>query len=250
MRFFFAKGLELVERALDKAKSPVRFWWRDDDAGAVSPALERLLRLSHDHRAPVSLAVIPMRVEPLLIEIMSGHRDVDVLVHGYAHRNHAADGQPKCEFPHSRPLEEIRNELSGALSRLREAFPQNAIPVFVPPWNRLPPELAPILKECGYVGFSTASTLAPASVARADGLRQSDGHFSVVAWKSGPQLADVEPLEKRLAKQIRAGSKGPFCIVTHHRDHNEDVWKYCEQLWTLLGNHRNAEIVPAREIFC
>ncbi|HSZ11029.1 MAG TPA: hypothetical protein VK759_02560 [Rhizomicrobium sp.] len=120
----------------------------------------------------------------------------------------------------------------------------------MPPWNRFPDELLPLLKECGYVGLSRASAIKPGPVARENGLRQSDGHFSVVAWKDGPHLADMPVLSKKLAKQIRAGSGGPFCIVTHHRDHDEAIWDYCEKLWKLLGNHPNARVVRAKEIFC
>jgi hypothetical protein len=250
MRSMFARGLDLIEHTLDKAKAPVRFWWRDDDAGAVTPALTRLLSMSREFGTPVSLAVIPVRLEAPLIEIMREHRDLDVLVHGFAHRTHAPEGQPKCEFPLTRPIEEMRADMSNALALLREAFPQNTIPVFVPPWNRLPPQLMPVLKECGYVGFSAASLSPPESLMRKDGLKQSDGHFSLVAWKSTAQLADANEIAKRLAKQIRSGPKAPFCILTHHRAHNEEIWAFCEKFLKLLANHRNAEIVPARAIFC
>jgi len=241
-------GLDIIDRALERAKAPVRFWWRDDDAGAHSAALERLLSLSQQNRAPVSVAVIPARMETRMIEAMRG-RDFDVLVHGYAHNNQAGEGQPKCEFPLSRPLEDMRADLRKALSLLREALPQNTIPVFVPPWNRFPDKLLPLLKECGYVGLSKASTMKPDPAARENGLRQFDGHFNVVAWKDGPHLADMPLVSKKLAKQIRAGAQGPFSIVTHHRDHDEAIWAYCEKLWKLLGTHRNAHIVRAREIF-
>jgi hypothetical protein len=244
-----AKELDLIEQALSKAKAPVRFWWRDDDAGSWSPALERLLSISRECRAPMSLAVIPMRLEASLVEALRAHRDTDVLVHGYAHKTYAGEGQPKCEFPLTRPMADMRVDLSAALARLREAFPQT-IPVFVPPWNRLPPELMPVLKECGYVGFSAASSSPPGSVMRKDGMKQSDGHFSLVAYRSGKDLADMMEIAKRLAKQIRGGSNGPFCVVTHHRDHNDAIWHGCEQLFRLLGNHKNAQIVPARAVFC
>lgn len=250
MHSVFATGFDLLQGVLDKAKAPVRFWWRDDDAGAISPALERLLSLSREFGAPVNLAVIPGRLDSSLVEALRGRANVDVLVHGFAHKNQAGEGEPKCEFPLTRPMEDMRADLVHALSRLREAFPKNTIPVFVPPWNRLPPELMPVLKECGYVGFSTASSLAPGPLMRKDGLKQSDGHFSLVSYKSGKQLADMMEITKRLAKQIRAGSNGPFCIVTHHRDHNDAIWEGCEQLFRFLGNHKNARILPAREVFC
>jgi hypothetical protein len=253
--FWFRKALnanwpDAIARALDKAKAPVRFWWRDDDAGDISPSLERLLSMSRQLRAPVNLAVIPARLTPALIDAMREYRDIDVLVHGWAHRSHSIGREKKCEFPMTRSMEEMRTDLSTALSRLREAFPENTIPVFVPPWNRFPSALAPMLKECGYVGLSTASSSAPGPIMGKDGLRRSDAHFSLVTIKAEPEPVDMMEIAKRMAKQIGAGSNGPFCIVTHHRAHNDAIWTYCEQLWRLLGNHRNAEIVRARAIFC
>ncbi len=41
------------------AGRPVQFWWRDDDAGAVLPALKQLLALSKKNQIPLALAVVP-----------------------------------------------------------------------------------------------------------------------------------------------------------------------------------------------
>ena len=45
--------------ALDRAPAPVRFWWRDDDAGGDDARLLPLLRLAARRGAPVALAVVP-----------------------------------------------------------------------------------------------------------------------------------------------------------------------------------------------
>ena len=44
------------------------FWWRDDDAVAATPALDRLLRLTESGGVPLALAVIPAPAEPGLAE--------------------------------------------------------------------------------------------------------------------------------------------------------------------------------------
>ncbi len=72
------------------APGTATFWWRDDDAVAPSPALDRLLGLGSQ---PLALAVIPAEMVPELAGYLTG-RKVDVLQHGYAHRNHEPpDGQ-------------------------------------------------------------------------------------------------------------------------------------------------------------
>ena len=45
---------------------PVQFWWRDDDASAPSPALERAVGLSRKYGIPLALAVIPQDATPQL----------------------------------------------------------------------------------------------------------------------------------------------------------------------------------------
>ena len=41
-------------------------WWRDDDAIAPTPALDRLAALAEDLSLPVHIAVIPKHAEPAL----------------------------------------------------------------------------------------------------------------------------------------------------------------------------------------
>src|SRR5262245_41954303 len=38
-------------------------WWRDDDAGAASPAFDRLLTMAAAHAVPLALAVVPAWLE-------------------------------------------------------------------------------------------------------------------------------------------------------------------------------------------
>src|SRR5258708_21099115 len=112
-----------------KRRKPV-FWWRDDDATAPTPALERLLELSAAAKVPLALAVIPLKASPELFSRLK--RGVDVLQHGADHVNRAAPGAKKSEFPPEEPAQ-------AALERLaqgREPLPALARP---PP----PPVLAP-----------------------------------------------------------------------------------------------------------
>ena len=57
------------------------FWWRDDDAVDVTPALERLLTQAADHGLTIGLAVIPAQVTEALaenvVELRFVYYDVD-----------------------------------------------------------------------------------------------------------------------------------------------------------------------------
>ena len=62
-------GWDALEAELDLWQSAGRtatFWWRDDDAIAWTPALERLLELAED--TPIAIAVIPGNAETGLAE--------------------------------------------------------------------------------------------------------------------------------------------------------------------------------------
>jgi hypothetical protein len=115
-------------------RKPV-FWLRDDDAVTVTPALERLLSLSRG--IPIALAVIPELAEPSLFA-----KDVAVLQHGCDHRNRAAPGEKKTEFPASESIPQALQRLRLARERLVSMAGSRVLPVIAPPWNRLRRELA------------------------------------------------------------------------------------------------------------
>jgi hypothetical protein len=244
-------AIEILENALERVPDGqiVRFWWRDDDASARTPALERLLKFRDEFGLPLALAVVPGRMQQSIVDTVGGQPGVDVLVHGWLHRNCAAENEPAHEFLASRDPAEMANELRAALSRSQADFPQQCLPVFVPPWNRFPSELEPLLREAGYTGISASSNRPPFSKPASNGLRRADVHLNLVRWDDGPRLADVGKIAERVAKQIRDGARGPFGICTHHGDHDEKIWAFCAGLWSLIGSHRHAEAVSAGNVF-
>ena len=90
------------------------FWWRDDDATSPSSALQQLLRLSKGSAIPLALAVVPLEAAP---ELFTG-LGASVLMHGTDHRNRAAPGEKKTEFPAAEPEAEALARLAAARERL------------------------------------------------------------------------------------------------------------------------------------
>jgi xanthine/CO dehydrogenase XdhC/CoxF family maturation factor len=243
------RALSLIAEALSAIapEERVQFWWRDDDASAGSAALDRLLSISGRYGAPVALAVMPGHLKPSLAETLHGHH-VDVLVHGWKHKNQAAPGEPRSEYPLSRPREDMRAEFAKGLSVLSEAFPGQTLAVFVPPWNRLPAQLEESLIACGYFGLA-ASGAGRRSSNGGSGLQRTGIDLNVVGTNAASHLADVDVAAASLAARIKAGERGPFCIVTHHRQHDDDVWAFCEALWRTLSTTGRVEVLPARAVF-
>ena len=128
------------------------FWWRDDDAVRVTPALGRLLALSEAAGTPVALAVIPRDADDDLRDRLARQTLASVLQHGWSHANHAPDGRHEEFGPH-RPLRLMLDELSLGWRRI--AGFARSFPVFVAPWNRMDPHVLPHLAAAGLRAVST-----------------------------------------------------------------------------------------------
>jgi hypothetical protein len=227
------------------------FWWRDDDAIAPTPALDRLLALAGD--TPVGLAVIPGRVEPGLAERLTGATAVTVLQHGWRHANHARADERKSELGAQRPLRERLDELRIGRERLAALFGSHALPTLVPPWNRIAPDLIPRLPEIGISGLSVDGPRR-ASTAVA-GLRQVNVHVDLVDWHGGRGFVGEARALGLVLRHLRGRYLGsvdaeePTGILTHHLVHDLATEQFLRRLLGVLRRHPVARLVPITELF-
>jgi hypothetical protein len=228
-------------------------WWRDDDAVAVSPALRRLLAIVERRRIPIALAVIPAGAEPGLAMALEWQPGITVLQHGYAHRNHAAEGARAVECGGARPLDQVTAELAVGRARLMEMFGPRSLPVLVPPWNRMDPALLPHLPDLGFRGLSTWGARARAEAA--PDLIQVHTHADPIAWRKGRMFGGAERVIEALASHLQARREGradphePTGLLTHHLTHDEPGWAFLEELAERLANRRGLRWVGAPEAF-
>ena len=120
-----AKWHWLAEQ-ISRAGPRTRFWLRDDDAVAPTPALDHLLHVTERHHVPVALAIIPALAGQALVTRLEESRMACPVVHGWAHCNHAPDGSKKQELGLHRPLAVVLEELAGARQRMSRE-PINAV---------------------------------------------------------------------------------------------------------------------------
>ncbi len=232
-------------------------WWRDDDAVRPGPALDRLLGLAARHGAPLALAVIPAAAEPALArklaEAQAGAPQVAVLQHGYAHRNHEPTERKKCELGAARPIAAVLEELAGGRDRLGALFGAQALPVLVPPWNRIAADLLPALPALGFRGLSTYT---PRDAAQpVPELLQVNCHLDPIRWK--PQrgflgeAAALDLLCDHLAARRagRADASEPSGILTHHAVHDEALWHFLDRLLAALSAHPAVRLLTADAAF-
>jgi hypothetical protein len=142
------------------------FFWRDDDAAAPSPALDRLLDLSATLGIAFALATIPARLAKSLPERLAGEPLVRVCQHGFSHVDWARrPGRGAWELGLDRPAERVLDDLARGHARLEAAFGARFLPLLAPPWNRIADALLPSLPRLGFAVLSCAGPRARSEAA-------------------------------------------------------------------------------------
>ncbi|MFN0113423.1 MAG: polysaccharide deacetylase family protein [Paracoccaceae bacterium] len=217
-------------------------WLRDDDAALPTPALDRLLALSAAAAVPVTLAVIPATTGKALAARLAAAPGVSVAVHGWRHANHAPPGRKSAELGPERPAATILGELSRGRARLAHLFPAQAIPLLVPPWNRIDPGLLPPLPALGFRALSTFGPEPPDQL-----LPFVNTHADLIDWRGtrgGREPARlVAELVARLGA-LRGGAAGVAGLLTHHLVHDEAAWAFLEDLF-VATRRAGASWLPA-----
>ena len=224
----------------------VDLWWRDDDAGATTPALQRLVSLSSASGVPLALAVIPAKAEPEMLATL--HERITVIQHGTDHVNRAGAGEKKTEFPALEPAAEALSRLAAASARLKDMARARFLPVLAPPWNRLPEQLLPHLKSA-YIGLSRYGPRKGSAA-----LLQINTHIDIVAWQGDRRFVGEEAALRMtvnhlaLRRRGEADAREPTGLLTHHACHDEAAWRFLERLFAFT-REAGARWRTAAEIF-
>jgi hypothetical protein len=244
--------LRELERWGDSGR-PAAFWWRDDDAAITNPQLERLLKLRARHAVPLALAVIPARLDASLGPELQNQKGVSVLQHGYAHRSHAAVGERKLELGGTRTSADILGDLQQGRQILQQHFNGRFTPVLVPPWNRIDQRIVAALPTLGFTGISTMRVRRNAWPAA--GLRQVNTHLDPINWRHNGGFIGVYPALAILIQHLAARRSGyrdfdePTGLLSHHLVQNEAVWRFFDDLLTVLCAHSAVNWIDAPSIW-
>ncbi len=213
-------------------------WWRDDDAIAPTPGLDRLLALAQGFDAPLHLAVVPRPAEAALAERLRDARQAFAIPHGWQHQNHAPADEKRAEFGAHRPTQIMLDEVARGWRRIEKMFQGQALPVFVPPWNRVSPAVAGGLASAGMLAVSTY--LPRQTKYPAPNLLQVNTHLDPIAWRAGGGLKDPAVLAAEIVTALidrregRTGNAEPFGLLTHHLAHDERIWSFIATLVEVL----------------
>lgn len=228
-------------------------WWRDDDLQRPTPALEPLLAMAEATEWVPGLAIVPEGADMGGLAARLAGAGTELLVHGFAHQNHAANGEKKCEFPASRALDDKCGDARAALSALRDAFPELLLPCFVPPWNRIAPDLVEALPGCGFRGLSTFGPRQASSAV--PGLRCVNTHSDVIDWRGTREFVGSGAVAAALAAHLEARRTGradpaePSGLLTHHLVMVGEDWRALEALMLEVKSHRAVELIAPHDCF-
>ncbi len=225
-----------------------RLWLRDDDAVAVTPELRQLLSICGGHGARPLIATIPAATTQELAAYLADEA-AEVAVHGWSHTNHAMAGSKAQEFPVHRPQQEVVEELGQAVSRIRALYGGREVPMYVPPWNRIAPEVAALLPQMGFralSGYGRASLFAGPPP-----LMELNTHIDIIDWRGSRGGHDTDKLTSDLAQTLawsRQQGGQPIGILTHHLVHDAQAWRFLGQLFAETGSTSGVSWCGAGEL--
>ncbi len=214
---------------LDLWPEPAEFWWRDDDAAAWSPALERLVEALDG--VPFALAVIPAEAAADLPGA--------ILQHGWRHGNHAGPAEKKAEFGPHRPQETMLAELEAGRERLEALYGGRFLAVLAPPWNRIDPALATRLPAAGWRGLSVFRPRRSPF--------ETNAHVDPVAWRTHRGFRGEAEALGDIAAHLRARRTGtvdrsePTGILSHHLVADEAGFAFFREFARFVAAHPRAD---------
>ena len=174
-----------------------------------------------------------------------------VLQHGYAHENHAGEGERAIELGGQRQAARVIDELQQGWRILQDLFPGRPLPVMVPPWNRIAPELIPLLGALGYRALSCFSARQkPEAV---PGLVQANCHVDIIDWRRGRRFRGEEDVIDQLCAHLQARRDGcadpgeASGVLSHHLVHDENCWRFLDTLFEQCARHPGARWLEANE---
>lgn len=242
---------DLLVAGLDAAAADgrrVAFWWRDDDAVAPTPALDRLVGLAESLGLPLVLASIPAdATDALARRLDRAAAGIRVAQHGFSHASHARPPAKKAELGTDRPAEVVLAELAAGRARLEALFGPRFLPVLVPPWNRIAPAVAAGRADIGLPGLSVHAALIR------DGHRL-DTHVDPVDWHGSRSLAGPDFLADKIGAALAARAEPahrdvPIGLLTHHLIHDAVLWEALERALERVARHPAALWPEADALF-
>ncbi len=235
-----ATWLEEIIQTLDKAKKPVIFFFRDDDAGWADNRLFKLLDCFSRFEIPIDLAVIPQAIDHqvfhLYNRVLYGKGLIGIHQHGFIHSNHQLKGR-KSEFGSERTYSQQYVDIKAGQDMLWDYFGEQVDPIFTPPWNRCNQDTVDALVNLGFTALSRDNT---GELLNFHML----GELSInIDWfKKRKGIRFSKPELSQLITHIIAEGEA-VGIMLHHEIMDNSEREVLSELLTLLRSHPKVKCV-------
>jgi len=231
--------LNAVSDVLDRAVKPVRFFFRDDDAGWSNDKLYLLLDEFAQAGMPIDVAVIPAALDldladELLSRRQQGKHLIGLHQHGYSHANHELI-ERKCEFGSSRTKNQQKEDIVKGQKHLRGLLGNALDPIFTPPWNRCTQETLECLEEIDFRLLSRDVTAVEfgSTMLRQIPVNIDWSEMLKISPKPLPELGHA--IANNFKKNKLTG------IMLHHADMDDETLKSLAELLAVLADHPYAQ---------
>lgn len=238
-----------LREELNLWKQPISFWWRDDDAVADTPSLQKLIATQQENRTiPLHLASIPQLLETSLPSLIKNSPNVWILQHGFSHQNYASAGERKIELGGEQNESTLRGNLSSGRETLKQRFADRYIDILVPPWNRVNVTALTAIDSLHYLALSGLGL----DKNQSDKTARLNVHIDIINWKQRCFVGTDACLEK-IVNQIKirrtepAHRHEPIGLMTHHLAHDDDCWDFLSDFLQLTTEHTGAQWMQAEQ---
>lgn len=113
---------------------------RNDDVWALDKSFQEFFDIMFNHKIPVVYGVIPAKLQEDAALFLrrakeNAPRLLDIVQHGYAHRNYALAGERPYEFGPARTYTQQFEDISRGMEIMRHWFGDLVTPGFIPPYH-------------------------------------------------------------------------------------------------------------------
>jgi hypothetical protein len=210
-------------------------FFRADDIGAGGRPFQALCQLFRSHQIPLAMAVVPAWLTGVRAKQLFAAAPLDEPLwgwhqHGWRHVN-CQRNEEKSEFGEQRPAEKQWRDIRMGLKKMTEVFGEHFVPVFTPPWNRLPAATLRILQKLDFKAVSMTKPF-PSSIRSSIGLKNLRIQLDLHTRKEKNADADFLALLGELSALIT--KKEPVGIMLHHQRMPPFAFEFLNELLHLL----------------
>jgi hypothetical protein len=151
----------------------------------------------------------------------------------------------KSEFSEERPIEKQWRDIRQGIKKMGEIFGNRSIPVFTPPWNRLPAATLRILQELNFKAVSMTGFL-PRIFKPGTGFKNLRIQLDLHTRKARDGHTDFLYLLEELS--VSMTKKEPVGIMLHHHRMTPFAFEFLEELLSLFRHKLGAPCLGFEEL--